>query len=98
MRLSDYEMIEQADRPGGYQCVLDYGDTYQLSIISGSGAYGGDRGLYEIAIFKDGDFTRLPGIFKNDYDDDVIGYLTESEVDAIMFKMFFLTGCKPEQV
>lgn len=98
MRLIDYEMIEQTDRPGAYQCVLDYGDNVQLSIISGKGANGGDRGLYEIAIFKDGDFARLPGIFKDDWDDDVIGHLTESEVDAIMFKMFFVTGRKPEQV
>jgi hypothetical protein len=97
LRLSDYEMIEQADRPGAYQCVLDYGDEYQLSIISGKGTYGGDRGLYEIAIFKDGDFAALPGIINLD-DDQVRGYLTESEVDAIMFKMFFVTGRKPEQV
>ena len=98
MRLSDYEMIELTDRPGAYQCVLDYGDEYRLSVISGKGAYGGDRGLYEIAIFKDGDFARLPGIFKDDHGDDVIGYLTEKDVDAIMFKMFFVTGRKPEQV
>jgi hypothetical protein len=98
MKLHDFEMIEQADRPGAYQCVLDYGDTYQLSIISGKGAYGGDRGLYEIAIFKDGDFTRLPGIFKDDHDDDVIGHLTEGDVNAIIFKMFFITGQEPEQV
>ena len=98
MKLSDFEMIENAERPGAYQCVLDYGENYQLSVITGDGAYGGKSGLYEIAVFKDGDFTRLPGIFKDDYDDDVIGYLTESDVNAIMFKMFFLTGREPEQV
>ena len=98
MKLSDFKMIEKADYPGGYQCVLDYGDNYQLSIISGKGAMGGYRGLYEIAIFKDGDFTRLPGIFKDDYDDDVIGYLTESDVDAIMKKLYLITAKIPEQV
>lgn len=98
MRLSDYEMIELTDRPGAYQCVLDYGDEYQLSIITGKGAYGGDCGLYEIAVFKNGDFARLPGIISPDASDDVKGHLTETEVDAIMFKMFFVTGREPEQV
>ena len=98
MRLSDYEMIEDAERPGAYQCVLDYGDKYQLSVITGKGACGGDRGLYEIAVFKNGDFARLPGIISPDASDDVIGHLTEAEVDAIMFKMFFVTGREPEQV
>ena len=98
MKLSDYEMIEQADRQGAYQCVLDYGDNVQLSIISGTGAYGGDCGLYEIAIFKDGDFARLPGIFKDDHGDDVIGYLTEKDVDAIMKKLYLITAKVPEQV
>ena len=31
-------------------------------------------------------------------EDDVRGHLTESDVDAIMFKMFFVTGREPEQV
>lgn len=97
MKLSDYKMIEKADHQGAYQMVLDYGDNIQLSIITGKGAMGGDRGLYEIAVFKDGEFAGVPGII-DIAEDQVRGYLTEVDVDAILFKMFFVTGKEPEQV
>ena len=94
IELNDYTMIEKADFPGGYQCVLDYGDETQLSIITGNG---GTQGLYEIAILKNGDFASLPGI--NDLDTDVVrGYLTEDEVNAIMKKLYLITAKIPEQV
>lgn len=96
MKLHDFEMIEKADVPGGYQCVLDYGDETHLSIISGTGAYGTENAPYEVAVIKNGDFIQLPGIVGPD--DDVRGHLTEGDVNAIMFKMFFVTGREPEQV
>ena len=97
IELNDCTMIEKADFPGGYQCVLDYGDETQLSIITGNGAMGGTQGLYEIAILKNGDVASLPGI--NDLDTDVVrGYLTEDEVNAIMKKLYLITAKIPEQV
>lgn len=97
LELQSFEMIEKADFPGGYQCVLEFGDHHQLSIISGEGAYGGDQGLYEIAVIINGEFASLPGI--NDHvEDDVLGYLTAHEVSAIIKKMYLLTGKTPEQV
>ena len=97
LELQSFEMIEKADFPGGYQCILAFGDHHQLSIISGDGAYGGNQGLYEIAIFVNGEFASLPGI--NDHvEDDVLGYLTADEVGAIIKKMYLLTGKTPEQV
>ena len=86
LELQSFEMIEKADFPGGYQCVLAFGDHHNLSIISGEGAYGGDQGLYEIAVIINGEFASLPGI--NDHvEDDVLGYLTADEVGAIIKKM-----------
>jgi hypothetical protein len=96
LELKSFEMIEKVDIPGQYQCVLDFDDNIQLSIITGKYTYGGDQGLYEIAVFKDGDFAGLPGII--DVDDQVRGYLTEDEVSAIIKKMYLLTGKIPEQV
>lgn len=97
LELQSFEMIEKADVPGGYQCVLEFGDYHQLSIISGDGAYGGDKGLYEIAVIINGDFASLPGI-NNHVEDDVLGYLTADEVSAIIKKMYLLTGKTPSQV
>ena len=89
-------MIEKVDIPGQYQCVLDFDDNVQLSIITGKYTHGGDQGLYEIAVIKDGDFAGLPGIV--DVEDQVRGYLTEDEVSAIIKKMYLLTGKSPSQV
>lgn len=97
LELQSFEMIEKSDFPGGYQCVLDFGDHHQLSIISGEGAYGGNEGLYEIAVLINGEFANLPGINEH-VEDDVLGYLTESDVSAIIKKMYFLTGKTPSQV
>ena len=96
LELNSFEMIEKLDVPGGFQCVLDFGDDIQLSIISGVGAYGSDKGLYEIAVFKNGDFCGLQGIIN--LDEQVRGYLTEAEIDVIIKKMYFLTGKVPSQV
>lgn len=97
LELKSFEMIEKADFPGGYQCVLEFGDNTQLSIISGNGAYGNKNAPYEIAVIKDGDFAGLPGIIDLD-NNQVRGYLTEDDVDAIIKKMYLLTGKTPSQV
>lgn len=96
LELSSFEMIEKVDHPGSYQCVLSFGDDYELSIISGKGAYGKKTAPYEIAVLKNDYFTHLPGI--TDEDDSVTGYLTESDVDAIIKKMYLITGKTPVQI
>ena len=95
MNLSSFEMIEKADNPGGYQCVLEFGDHYQLSIITGSGAYGNDNAPYEIAVIVNGHMTRMPGITG---DELVRGYMTELEVDTVIKKLYTLTKKEPKQV
>lgn len=95
MNLSKFQMMEKADNPGGYQCVLEFDEKTQLSIITGSGAYGNDTAPYEIAVIVNGLMTRMPGITDND---TVRGYLTEDEVDSIITKLYILTGKEPFQV
>ena len=96
LELSSFEMIEKADILGDYQCVLAFGDEYELSIISGQGAYSTEAAPYEIAVIKNGDLVEMPGI--TDEDDTVKGYLTEADVGAIIKKMYLLTGKTPSQV
>jgi hypothetical protein len=95
MNLSNFEMIEKADNPGGYQCVLEFDEKTQLSIITGRGAYGNDDAPYEIAVIVNGHMTEMPGITG---DELVRGYMTESEVDIVIKKLYTLTGNQPEQV
>lgn len=98
MKLENFEMIEKLDMPGGRQAVLDFGD-YHLSIINDG--YGADRGLYEIGVFAAADgvasnMTELPGVTAEG--DTVKGHLTKEDVDAIIKKMYTITGKEPVQI
>jgi hypothetical protein len=99
MKLKNFQLLE-TDMPNGVQAVLDFG-KYHLSVIKSDFSYGGSKGLYEIGVFEAEDgvansMTSLPGITNED--DTVKGYLTEAEVDAIISKMYFLTGTTPRQI
>lgn len=88
MKLADFEFNPT-------QMVLEFGDKYSLSIINNG--YGSKaHGLYEIAVFAKGSLTEMPGITVEG--DTVRGYLTEDEVNAIIVKMFTITGKDPVQV
>ena len=103
MKLADFQWMTKRQHKSrvteaGGQIVLDFG-KYHLSIIDDG--YGSDRGLYEIAVFDAlagvaRGMTELPGITAEG--DTVQGHLTESDVDAIIKKMYTLTGKEPTQV
>lgn len=93
LELDSFKMLEKD--LGGYQAVLSFGD-YELSIISGDGAYGTKNAPYEIGVFKHGQMIQMPGITEGD--DTVKGYLTTTDVDTIIKKMYFLTGVSPRQL
>ena len=94
MKLKDFKLLE-TEIPKGVQAILQFGD-YELSIIQSEASYGGDKGLYEIGVFKGEDMEELPGITAPG--DTVQGYLTESEVDAIIKKMYTITATMPVQI
>jgi len=94
MKLKDFQLLE-TDVPKGVQAVLAF-DNYELSVIKNEVSYGNKQGLFEIAVFKDGEQKEMPGITNEG--DTVKGWLTESDVDAIISKMYFLTGATPRQI
>ena len=97
LELSSFEMIKNTeDNLGSHQCVLSFGDEYELSIITGKGAYSTKNAPYEIAVIKHGNLTHMPGI--TDVDFAIKGYLTEADVSAIIKKMFLITGKSPVQI
>ena len=93
LELKSFEMLRKERSSNGRQAVLDFGD-YHLSIINDG--YGSEQGLYEIGVFKHGDLAEMPGITEEN--DTVKGYVTEADVNAIIKKMYLLTGKTPEQV
>ena len=102
MKLADFQWMTKQQHKSlvteaGGQIVLDFG-KYHFSIIDDG--YGSDKDLLEIATFDacDGvatNLTELPGVTDGD---SVKGWLTESDVDAIIKKMYTLTGTTPRQV
>ena len=97
MQLADFTMIQKDTFRKGNQAVLDFGN-YHLSVIDDG--MGKDASLQEVATFNsnDGvasDFVELPGITN---EQGVRGYLTANEVDAIITKMYSITGRLPIQI
>ena len=89
MRFNELEFMK-TQAPEGIQAVVSYGNDYELSIIQNTWSYGFKDGLYEIAVIFQGTQSELKGI--TNVGDTIKGFLTEQEVDAIMLKMFALTG------
>jgi len=64
----------------GVTTSLHFKNGYGISVICHSFSYGGNRGLYEIAVLdSQGRLT-----YDTPVTDDVIGFLTENEVSEIM--------------
>jgi len=95
MKLSDFEMMETTS-PNGVQVILRFGDKYELSIVRNEMSYGNKKGLYEIAVFEDMYQVELPGITAEG--DTVKGWLTESDVDSIIKKLYTVTMETPIQI
>ena len=94
MTFKDLDLV-QTIAPIGVQAKVQFG-KYMLSIVKNEVSYGGTRGLYEIAVFKGDGQTELPGITAES--DTVKGFLTETDVDAIIKKMYLVTGTEGKQI
>ena len=88
--------FQNTEVPKGIQAVFKFGDAYELSIVKNDMSYGHRNDLYEIAVFKDGEQTIMPGITEDH--DTIKGFLTEDNVMGIIKKMHLVTGTDPEVV
>jgi hypothetical protein len=95
VQLTDFEMMP-TEMPKGVQAVLQFGEDYELSIVSNDVSYGGSKGLYEIMVLKNGQQSELPGV--TNQGDSIKGFLSEAEVDGILKKMYLITGKQPVQI
>ncbi len=74
---------------GGYHKVLKFDNGYGASIVSHSGSYGGNAGLFEIAVLdKSGDI-----VYDTPVTSDVEGYLDFADVAEIVNKIKNLPSC-----
>jgi len=77
----------QDDRVGTIK-KYQFENGYGASVACHTGSYGGDEGLFEVALTDDnGDVITSPNDPTSKWQ-DVKGYLTESEVDALLLEIF----------
>ena len=79
---------------GGWSSRVKVNDTIEVSIVAGKFAYSTPRedlddpysySSYEVAVFKDGEFTRE--FFEDDHNDDVLGWVPVKEVETLLDKI-----------
>lgn len=81
------EILYSGGRNGGEQIVVAFDNGYAASVIRGPYTYGGDQGLWEVAVLEgEGDWNE--GTWSLTYDtpitDDVIGHLSDDERDEVL--------------
>ncbi len=79
-------VIERVNAFGEVQKIYRFPNNYGASVVRGEFTYEGDRGLWELAVIK---FTNEDNNSWNLYyassiTGDVLGSLTEDEVDAVL--------------
>lgn len=71
---------------GNHQVLHWFENGYGASVIQGPYTYGGDEGLFEMAVVHfEGDEYAL--VYDTPVTDDVLGYLTPSEVEHYLAKV-----------
>jgi len=79
----DLEFIEHPSHMGGVQSRIQFDNGYGASVVKTPYTYGGDKGLYELAVLdSEGHLTYATSVTN-----DVIGYLRPEDVTDVMEKI-----------
>ena len=94
MKFKEIEFRSHGVDPEGVHGVVRFRNGYGLSIVRDSYSYGGDKGLYELALLKIG--TLKGASQENDWDivyneelgySDVRGWMSEEDVESELKKI-----------
>ena len=81
-QFKDLEFVKHPNHIEGVQARITFENGYGASVVKSPYTYGGDKGLYELAVFKDGEIT-----YATPVTNDVIGYLRPEDVTEVMAKI-----------
>jgi hypothetical protein len=80
---NDLEFVPHATGMGGVMSRIQFENGYGASVVCTPYTYGGDKGLYELAVLdSEGSLTYATSVT-----DDVIGYLRPEDVTDVMEKI-----------
>jgi hypothetical protein len=80
---NDLEFVPHAAGMGGVMSRIQFENGYGASVVKTDYTYGGDKGLYELAVLdSEGSLTYATSVT-----DDVIGYLRPEDVTDVMEKI-----------
>jgi FAD synthase len=79
----DLEFVPHSTGMGGVMSRIQFENGYGASVVCTPHTYGGDKGLYELAVLdSEGNLTYATSVT-----DDVIGYLRPEDVTDVMEKI-----------
>lgn len=82
--MKTFSDLEFFDHPATYvegvQAVMDFDNGWSVSVVQTSSSYGGTQGLFELAVFKNGEIHYDNPVANG----DVLGYLTDRQVTEAM--------------
>jgi hypothetical protein len=73
-------------QPSGIQSLVFFANGYGASIVKSDFSYGGDEGLYELAVIK-GNQSDWEITYNSGITGDVLGHLTETDVEHYLNKI-----------
>lgn len=97
IKFGNYEPVE--DLSGHFPSFskllyhYEFKNGYGASVLRSSYSFGGDRGLFELAVLKDGDIC-----YSTPITNDVIGYLTADEVAKYLQQIEKLPDLQKEKI
>lgn len=91
----DFKKLENREiNNGDIQYIFRSKNNYGASIVKHSFSYGNERGLFELAVitFNSDDNFDFSLCYSTEITDDVLGYLSEQEVNETLEKISKLTN------
>lgn len=90
----DFKTLKSNPANGGIQYIFKADNGYGASIVKHDFSYGGKQGKWELAVIKYSNDTDWDICYDTVITNDVLGYLSESQVNATLDK---IAALKPDE-
>jgi hypothetical protein len=87
--MTDFKEFKQIKLYDGIQYLAFFPNLYGVSIVKSEWSYGGKNGLWELAVLEGGE-DEWELTYNTPITGNVLGYLTEDEVNEIVDKVIAL--------